>query len=151
MIKAKIIGSGSNRAAQIVETPWGDTLVTTTAERLYSHFKSVTSTTATTTIIAQPRSGEAIALTDLIISGEKKAGTITIQFTDGTNTINIAVFDLTDAPANLGIPFFGRWASWRDARLSMVTDVIANVTVSCGYVRVDSKHTLSYAEWDAAR
>ena len=151
MIKAKIIGSGSSRAAEVVETPWGAILLTTTPDKLYSHFKAVTSTTATTTVIAQPTSGEAIALTDLIISGEKKAGTLTLQFTDGVNTINIAVFDLTDAPANLGIPLSGRWAGWRDARLSMVTSVIANITLSVGYVKIDSKHTLSYAEWDAAR
>jgi hypothetical protein len=151
MIKTEIVGGGSNKAAQVANTPFGSVLTTITPDKLYAHFKSATRTGAGTTIIVQPRSGEAIALTDFIISGEKKAGTLTLQFTDGTNTINIAVIPLVDAPANFAIPFVGRWMGWRDARISMITDVVANVTVSCGYVRVPSEHTLSYAEWDALR
>jgi len=151
MLKVNLTHSEDGGEASIARTPWGNVLVTTTPNRLYSHFKAATRTTAGTTIIVQPRSGEAIAMTDILISGEKKAGTLTIAFTDGTNTINIIVVPLTDAPANYAISFSGGWSGWRDARVSMITNAVANITVAVGYVRVGPEYTLSYAEWNAER
>jgi hypothetical protein len=151
MLKVNLTHGHDGEEAEIVHTPFGHTLLVTTPEKLYSYFNAATRTTAGTTVLVQPSSGEAIALTDILISGEKKAGTLTIQFTDGTNSINVIVVPLTDAPANYAIPLSGRWAGWRDARVSMITDAVANITVAVGYIRIGSADTLSYAEWDAAR
>lgn len=151
MLKVNLTHAEDGSEAEIAHTPHGHILLTTTPEKQYAHFKAATRTTAGTTVVVQPTSGEAVALTDILISGEKKAGTLTIQFTDGTNTINIIVVPLTDAPANYAVPFVGRWAGWRDARVSMVTDAVANITVAVGYIKIGSENTLSYAEWDAAR
>jgi len=151
MIKAQLVDAATGRQAEIADTPFGSILTTTTTDKQYSHFKSSTRTTAGTTIIAQPTSGEAVALTDLLISAEKVAGNLTIRFTDGTNTVSLFIIPLTDAPANFGMPFAGRWMGWRDARLEMVTGVNGNAIVAVGYTKVPAAHTLSYAEWDAAR
>ena len=83
MIKAQLSNSKDGHVAEVAHTPLGHFLVAVSPDKLYSNFRSATRTTAGTTAIVTPRSGEAIALTDLIISGEKKAGTLTIQFADG--------------------------------------------------------------------
>jgi hypothetical protein len=151
MIKTAIHGGETPRAAEVVDTPHGSILMATTPSKEYSVFKSGTRTTDGTTIIVQPRSGEAIALTDLLVSAAKVAGNLTIRFTDGTQTVNLYIIPLTDAPASFGMPFAGRWMGWRDARIEMVTSINGAAIVSVGYTRVPSEYTLSYAEWDAAR
>jgi hypothetical protein len=151
LVKTEIIGGGSSRAAQVVDTPYGGILITTTPEKQYAHFKSSIRTTAGTTIVVQPKSGQAISLTDLLISAEKAAGNLLVQMTDGVNTIVLFGIALTDAPASFGVPLNGRWMGWRDARLEMVTDAVFGALVAVGYTRVPSEHTLSYAEWDALR
>lgn len=151
MIKTSIHGGETSRSAEVVDTPHGSILMATTPSKEYSYFKTATRATAGTTVIVQPRSGDAIALTDLVIAAGKKDATLVIRFTDGTNTVNILSMPLVDTTIVLAIPFQGRWMGWRDARIEMVTDDIFDATVTCGYLRVDSKHTLSYAEWDAAR
>jgi hypothetical protein len=151
MIKSILTDSASGRQAEIVDTPFGSVLTTIPTDKVYSVFKSATRTTNGTTIIVQPQSGEAIALTDLLISAAKVAGTLTIRFTDGTQTVNLYIVPLTDAPASFGVSFAGRWMGWRDARIEMVTSINGAAIVSVGYTKVPSEYTLSYAEWDAAR
>jgi hypothetical protein len=151
MIKTSIHGGETPRSAEVVDTPFGGVLTTISTDKAYSVFKSGTRTTAGTTIIVQPRSGEAIALTDLLVSAAKVAGNLTIRFTDGTETVNLYVIPLTDAPASFSASFAGKWMGWRDARIEMVTSINGAAIVSVGYTKVPSNHTLSYAEWDAAR
>jgi len=151
MIKTSLTDVTTGRQAQIVDTPVGDVLVTTTTDKQYSYFKSEIRTTAGTTVVVQPQSGEAISLTDILISAEKAAGMLLIQFTDGVQTVILFGIALTDAPASFGVPLAGRWLGWRDARLEMVTDADFNALVAVGYTKIPSNHTLSYAEWDAER
>jgi hypothetical protein len=151
MIKAEIIGGGSGKAASIVETPWGSVLETISPDKVYSCFKSSLRIAAGTTTVVQPKSGEAIALTDLLISAEKAAGNLDIRFTDGTNVVRIFAIALTDAPASFGVPLNGRWMGWRDARIDMITDAAFNAVVAVGYTKIPSQYTLSYAEWNALR
>jgi len=105
--------------------------------KVATQFKAVTHSTATTTAVVTPRSGGAMVITDIIISGEKHQGagqgTITILFTDDTNTVSIIVADNTDAPVNLPVAFAGRWKGWVDARIDFTTNQANDVTVSVGY------------------
>jgi hypothetical protein len=151
MIKTEIIGGGSTKSALVSDTPFGHILLTTTPEKQYAHFKSSLRVGAGTTTVVQPTSGEAIALTDLLISAEKAAGNLDVRFTDGTNFTRIFAVPLTDAPASFGVSFAGKWMGWQDARIDMITDAAFNAVVAVGYIKVPSEHTLSYAEWDAAR
>jgi hypothetical protein len=151
MLKTNIVDSATGREAKVARTPFGSVLATVSIDKLYSNFKSAVRAAAGTSVVVQPRSGEAIALTDILISAEKAAGNLTIQFTDGTYTVILFGIALTDAPASFGVPLSGRWMGWRDARLEMTTDAAFGALVAVGYTRVQSNNTLSYAEWDAER
>jgi hypothetical protein len=113
-------------------------------------FKAVGRTSAGTTIITTPDGGGSIFITDLVLSASKAATSdVTIQFTDGSNTVIVFLGDSINAPINLAVGFVGRWQGWKDARLELVTtgNVIANVAV--GYVK--SPQGPGFAEWDALR
>ena len=151
MIKTEIVGSGSTGSASMAHTPFGPILYTTSPEKQLSFFNAVTRTTAGTSVVVQPVSGNAVALTDLIVSGEKKDALLTVRFTDGTNTITVILVPLTDSALVFGMPFAGRWMGWRNARLEFVTSLDFTATVAAGYFNVPAESTLSFAEWDAAR
>ena len=153
MIKTEIQGGDSNKSVDVINSEGHGLLTSTSLDKIFGTFKASTRATAGTTIIVQPSSGESIVLTDLIVTAEKRGGggILTVRFTDGTNTVNIAVVNIVDAPANFAIPFAGKWQGWLDARIEMVTDQNFATTVSCGYRKVSSKYTFLYAEWDAQR
>jgi hypothetical protein len=130
MIKTSLTDVATGRQAQIADTPFGSVLATIPTDKVYSVFKSGTRTT---------------------ISAAKVAGNLTIRFTDGTETVNLYIVPLTDAPASFSVSFAGKWMGWRDARIEMVTSIDGAAIVSVGYTKIPSAHTLSYAEWDAAR
>lgn len=124
--------------------------LTDTPPSLYSTFKSANRTTAGTTIITEPIIGGSLHIIDLLISGQKfSAGSVTVQFTDGTETVIMFKVDLTDVPIALAVPLKGRWQGWVDARLEMVTAGDPDVTVAVSYM----KHVtaLPFAEWDSFR
>jgi hypothetical protein len=99
-----------------------------------------------------PSTGHCIQLTDLIVTSDKVNGaTITLRFYDGTNTVNIFVADVTDAPCNVAIPFQGTWRGWEDARIELVTVGAVATTVACGYMHLGKDHVLKYDKWNALR
>lgn len=135
-----------------VEGEHGDEpiLVNSTLARAHGVFASATRGSAGTTVIVQPSLNQEIVMTDLMLSAEKQAGsTVTIQWTDGANTVVIFIADTVDAPVTLAIPFAGRWQGWKDARLELVTDTNGNVTVAVGYYKVETG--ITFAEWNGRR
>ena len=119
---------------------------------IYGNFKSQVIAAADTYDVIDVDSNEAIILTDLIISAEKKnAGTITIQFTDGVETEAFYLGTTTDAPINVGISFQGHWQGWKGASLQVVTSQAIAGNISIGYFKVPQSKTLTYSEWDARR
>lgn len=127
-------------------------LVTTTHAAANGSFKAVSRASAGTTIVTQPNAGGSIVLVDLILTTDKVNGaTVTIHFTDGTNTIVIIEAVVTDAPCNIATSFMGHWHGWKDARIEIVTVGTVKATVACGYFKVDINHTQEYAEWNAER
>ena len=153
MIKSILINPVTGRALDIHPSALGhDTLMSMTASQAMGQFKSAYRSTAGTTIIAAPPTDGAIVLTDLIISCDKvNAATITIQLTDGVNTVIIFLGTATDAPINISTSFAGRWRGWVDGRLEMVTVGTLKCTVAVGYFKVGSSVALSYTDWDAGR
>ena len=116
----------------------------------HAHFKSATRTTAGTTIIVQPREGQAIWITDIIVSGEKQTGSsITVQFTDGTNTEVIVIVDQVDAAPNLAPTLNSYFRGWKDARVEIVTAGAGDGTVTIGYIH--ATEALAFDVWDAER
>jgi hypothetical protein len=91
-------------------------------------------------------------LTDLVISLDKRtSGEANIYFTDDTNDESIMIISTNDAPANLSIPFNGRWQGWQGARLDVdIANAVAGY-ISCGFMRTHSGNTYAYDAWDARR
>ena len=105
---------------------------------------------AGTTIITQPFASGALLVTDLIISTDKVANSsVQLQFTDGSNTEIIALFDSANAPVSLSISIGGRLHGWRDARLEMVTVQTVNASIMVGYMKI--KSIQDFTEWDNER
>ena len=127
-------------------------LVVTTIEESYGHFKAATRTGAGTSVIATPNGNDAIALTDMIITSDKvNLATLTVQFTDGVNTVVLAAANVTDAPCNIALSFKGNWTGWQSAHVDLVTTGNVSATVSLGYYKVKSDKALPFAAWDALR
>ena len=152
MLKINIVNSADNTSVNFKKTMAGQALIVKQPEKIVGVFKSVTRSATGTTIITEPKENHAINLTDLIISTDKvQAATVTIQFTDDTNTIIIFSTDVSDAPANIAIPFAGKWRGWKNARLELVTVNAVTATAALGYYHVDPEFSLSFEEWDAIR
>ena len=125
-------------------------LVTSNAPQAHGTFASTSRSATGTSIITSPNADGSLILTDLIIGTDKVNGaTVTVQYTDGTNTVVIFATTVTDAPANIGLSFTGRWQGWKDARVELVTVGAVEATVSLGYMKVPNG--LPFTEWDSYR
>ena len=70
--------------------------------RVATQCKTGTHAGAATTQLAKPRPGNAIIVTDITISAEKRTGgTVVVQFTDGVDTATIFSGFTNDAPITL--------------------------------------------------
>ena len=113
-------------------------------------FKSVTVSNDTVTLVT-PLTDGAISLTDLIVSSEKQVGgVVTVQFSDGSNTVLIASAE-ADSPIGFASNFSGRWDGWKDAFIQVVVSAVFNATVSVGYFKLQPEETLAFGAWDALR
>ena len=125
-------------------------LLTASYFRAHGQFISATRTSAGTTVLTTPDLGGSVVLTDLIISGEKQAGSATqITFEDGTNTETIFNASQVDAPPTVGIAFQGRWQGWENARVEFITTGAGDATVALGYMKLPQ--SLGYSEWNDLR
>jgi hypothetical protein len=117
---------------------------------VHASFKSVTRTTAGTTIVTAPNLGGAIIISDIVVTSDKTNATnVTVRFTDGTNTINLLVGDSTNNSINLAIAFAGKVQGWKNARLEVVTTGNVTATVTCVYYK--TKKSLDFQDWNARR
>ena len=152
MIKSSLVDSGSGKELYICSCADKQTLITQTHAQVAGVFKSKTLTAAGTVIVSEPDTGGCIVLTDLILTSDKtQSAVITVQFTDGTETIPIVEADITDAPINIATSFAGYWRGWRDARLELVITGGLNptATLAVGYFKL--KTSLQYSDWDSLR
>lgn len=128
-------------------------LVTEDHARVNTQFKNNSLADAGTAVVVTPPKGTAIVITDLVYSAEKvAAGKLTVQFTDGSDTVILKSAILVDAPVDGAISYAGRTKGWKDARVDMVatgSNVDADVTVH--YYILKGKGVLSFADWDAER
>ena len=152
-LKVRLVAVGGNRELHYEENPYsegGPVLVIMTPAQAHGHFQPATRTTLGTTIIVAPRPGRSLAITDILISGEKQAGSdVTVQFTDGVNTEIIVVTDQVDASPTLPGNLTSYFRGWKDARVEMVTGGAGDATVTIGYIH--SREALTYDEWDSER
>ena len=151
MIKSILTDVRTKTSLGIHDTPIGQKeLAVCTDASAHGLFKSTGRSTAGTTVICSPTGDGSIVLTDLIATAEKKAGTLLLEFSDGSNKVALARFYLTDAPLAFSIPFRGRWQGWKSAWLEMVTSIDGNVGVAVGYYRVGKENSQNYNEWSTS-
>lgn len=152
MIKASLIDSATGKELYIASQNGNKIFISQTHAQVEGKFKAKTLTAAGTIIVTEPDKGGCIVLTDFILTSDKTEGAvITVQYTDGTETIPIMVADMSDAPVNLATSLSGKWESWRDARLELVITggVNPTATLAAGYYKLsDSK---LFNDWDAQR
>lgn len=127
-------------------------LITANYHNVHGSWRDVATTSATTTIVAEPDSEGYLVLTYLEVSAEKNnSGVVTIQVTDGVNTEIIFERKLATQPLVAEIDFSGsRIAGWKNARLEMVTSGAsfdANALVA--YTKLPDGP--DFSEWDANR
>lgn len=152
MIKVKLTARGSNAELHYVSSPFTNepTLVVISPAQAHGQFKSATRTTTGTTIIVTPRPGLSIAVTDILISGEKQPGSdVTLQFTDGVDTVIMFIANQVDVPPSVNSNLTSYFYGWADARIEMITGGSGDATVTIGYIHTNKE--LTFAEWDALR
>jgi len=128
-------------------------LCVTTPEKARSVFNNVALTTNGTYVkIATPFGDSTIEVTDLIISGDEKAGgSVVVRFNDGTNTALVHTIYVASRAATVPMHFVGKVEGWKAAYLetAVVGDSFAaNVTAVYIKKAVTGK---TYAKWNAER
>ena len=152
MLKSSLVDSASGKELYICSCADKKALITQSHAQVAGVFKAKTLTAAGTVIVSEPDSGGCIVLTDIILTSDKtQSSVVTVQFTDGTETIPIVEADITDAPINIATSFAGYWRGWRNARLELVITGGLNptATLAAGYFKL--KDSLLYSDWDSHR
>lgn len=152
MIEAILIDPGTGKALYTASQNGDMILISQTHAQVEGKFQAKTLTAAGTVIVSEPDKGGCINLTDFILTSDKTEGSeVTVQYTDGSNTIPIMVADMSDAPVNIATALAGKWEGWRDARLELVITggISPTATLAAGYYKLqDSK---LFDDWDAQR
>ena len=133
-LKVRMVAAGSNEELHYEENPFsknGPVMITMSPAQYHGHFKVATRTTMGTTVIVSPKPGRSLVVTDILISGEKQAGSsVTVQFTDGVDTEIMVLSDQVDATptmsGNLNSYFYG----WKDARVALAGTLITGVNLN---------------------
>ena len=151
-IGVRLLATGGKEELHYEENPFapnGKVLVVMSPAQVHGHFKAASRTDAGTTIIVQPRPGLSVAITDILISGEKQpSSSVIVQFTDGVDTEIVVNADQADAVPTMDADLSAYFYGWADARIEMVTGA-GDATVTIGYLHSDGRKT--YAEWNAER
>ena len=135
-------------------SPWGQVLLTAEPTRIYGNFKAVTNSGIQTQDVVSCGSGQALVVTDIVLSAAKTANaTATVRFYDSaTNTENIVVMDVNDKGNQFAIHPAGRTLGWEGASIQLVTDTLLQAaTCTVWYVRITGDLVIPYAKWAAIR
>ena len=151
-IKSAIVNPSNNQPLAIGVGQGGDTPIYARYGELNGHFKTTIIAGATTQTIVSPFGDDAIGLTDIITSMEKKnLALVTLKFSGGGSTANIFRATLSDLPFNIGIPLAGRWEGWSGASIKLTNSLALVGSISIGYYHIPKDKTLDYGEWNAMR
>ena len=151
-IKSAIVNPSNNENLTIGNTFCGDVLNVARCGETHEHFKTTIIAGATTQTIVSPHGDDAIGLTDIITSMEKKnLALVTLKFSGGGSTANIFRATLSDLPFNIGIPLAGRWEGWAGASIKLTNTIALVGSVSIGYYHIPKDKTLDYGEWNEMR
>ncbi|MCK5013204.1 MAG: hypothetical protein KAS66_05250 [Candidatus Omnitrophica bacterium] len=151
MIEAKLI-DGLTGDALHTHDPYGhgSMLAVTNFHEAHGSFKATQSTSAQTITLTEPSVGGALAISSLLISARKSQGnSITIRFTDETNTEVVFAQLLTNLDVSVPIAITHGWRGWKDARLELTTTGTDQVNITVGYSKLE--RGVPFDAWDAMR
>ena len=153
MLKTRLTDAATGKGLHVDNDPSGEpTLVSTNYGRLHGTFASVAGGAGATTTVVAAKGNQGITITDLIVNIAKTqnaSATVQVEDADGNGPVILAVV-ASDTGATISIPFQGKIATWKAARVEVVAvAAVANVTV--GYYRTPESNTPGFAEWDARR
>ena len=153
MIHAKLMAQDSKEAIHTYRQYGQNMLVNSNYGLIHGVFKAVTNTDSQTQTVAEPIGDGAIVLTDLVLSANKTVGsTVTLRFTDDSQTVNIIIADSGNSSVNMAIPFRGLWDGWSGARLELITDTLnQSATCSVGFYKIKAEYAQGYSAWAAER
>jgi len=130
------------------------TLITEGLRGLECHWKTGINDASETTTIVESKYNQAMLLTDIVVTSSKKvnSSTVTLQFSDGTNTEIMMVIDGAEAPVEFSLNFQGGIRGWKNADLQVVTNQAAMYVVTfIGYVHISPESSKEYGVWNAER
>lgn len=154
MWAVQIVGSLNKVITQFRNT-WGYALSVLNYRQVHGQWKSViwSSEQVAATAIATPMPRGSIEITDIFFSALKAAGsTVTLTFTDGTNTETLITVLLTNEAVRLTHSVQGRMQGWRNAIVKYtVADANSSGSMTIGYIKHDEVSSEDYSVWDARR
>ena len=130
------------------------TLVTESLRALECHWKTGTNDAIETITIVKVKPDQAIMITDIIITSNKKVQDATIipVFGDGTNSIDLFTIEAGLAAVEFSHSFAGGIRGWKDADFKITTNKAAiNVETFVGYVHLSKAAAKTYSVWNAER
>jgi len=158
MWAVQIVGSLNKVLCQFL-TDCGNALHVLNYRQVFGLWKAVTWSGETiadgdaTAIIAAPVGGGSIEITDMFFSALKATGsTVTLYFSDGTNTETWITVLLTNEAVRLTHAIQGRMQGWRDAKLKFtVADANSSGSIMVGYVKHGESSSEDYSVWNSRR
>ena len=137
-------------SADLLRQAGGRALTVIEPKKVFGQFTTASRVAEGTSTVLVPPSGGSILLTDLIISADKvQNGSVTLVFTDGTESIILYSGIVTDAPINIALPIGGRFRGWEDAHINLITVGAVKANVTLGYLSLTD--SLTYSSWNAQR
>lgn len=152
MLNVNLVEKGSEQELYIAQQNGDKVLITQTHAQVAGLFNAKTLNAPGTVIVTEPDADGCVVITDIVLTSDKTQGSsITVQFTDNTNTIPIITADITDAPIHLSASLNGFCKGWRNARVEFVITggVNPTATLALGYFKLHK--SLLYSEWESLR
>lgn len=135
------------------DTLYGNLLMVAEPSRIRGWFKAVTNADDDIQTIVACAEGQALFVTDILLSANKVAlSTTTVRFFDGTNIENIFIADTAEGTVNISIQPSGRTVGWDNAAIQLVTDKNGQAaTCTIWYLKLWGDKVKSYAKWNSER
>jgi len=155
MLKTVLVDTTTGQALATSKGSCSDTvLITENCSMINSRWNYVANLGAVTGIGADCRPMEAIMLTGIIVSSKIKVvgGTITLQFSDGTNTEICLVMETEEKTFEWTYAFLHGLKGWKGADFQVVTSAAGHdVSTLVTYVRLTGDLVKKHDEWKAEK
>ncbi len=151
MVRLVLVDAITKRAAVFFSTAFGKVLGTTTYQKQYGLWQSVSWAAAVgETALVSPDGDGSIEISDVLITAEKKAGgSIVIRFADGVvgafvNTKDVINTTVADGVVNVASNFGGKVQGWQSAILYYTIVGTYKGSILITFVKHNKKNSMTY-------